>query len=451
MALKFFDELRRKVYITPKSYLDSIKFFTESVEEKRKETRNNLNTLASGLKKLRATEIQVAELKEILIQLQPELQEQNKKAQEALERNKEEAKIAGAEEREVEKETARVEQQGIQIKYVRDDAQQELDKAMPELEAAQEGLKNLKKEDITMLKSYINPPKCVALTMQAVLILLEHTDTTWKEAMRVLSDIKFLEKLKEYNADDIKVSVLKKLGGVIHLKEFDPDDIYDKCRPAKSLACWAIAVSKYSEALKKVIPKKQKLLIYEEKFQVAHQELMKKQKELEKMKAILAQYEAEYAKMMENIAALTDKIEATSKRHQNAEKLIELLADEGIRWNQQMGILTSEEKELVGNVFLSAISICYIGPFNGSYRDALIQEWRNQCTNQNILTSENYSLIHTIGNAVTIKNWNICGLPTDIVSTENGIIATKSMNYQLSHSDFSKTMASDDRSPRTGE
>jgi dynein heavy chain len=33
-AEKFYDELRRKVYITPKSYLDSIKAYRKSLEDK---------------------------------------------------------------------------------------------------------------------------------------------------------------------------------------------------------------------------------------------------------------------------------------------------------------------------------------------------------------------------------------------------------------------------------
>jgi len=49
---EFFDKLRRKVYTTPKSYLDLIHLYTSSLEIKREEQMKNKRRLALGLKKL---------------------------------------------------------------------------------------------------------------------------------------------------------------------------------------------------------------------------------------------------------------------------------------------------------------------------------------------------------------------------------------------------------------
>jgi dynein heavy chain len=48
----FFAQLRRKVYTTPKSYLDLISLYTKVLEEKREIFQTNKNRLAIGLKKL---------------------------------------------------------------------------------------------------------------------------------------------------------------------------------------------------------------------------------------------------------------------------------------------------------------------------------------------------------------------------------------------------------------
>ena len=45
-----------------------------------------------------------------------------------------------------------------------------------------------------------------------------------------------------------------------------------------------------------------------------------------------------------------------------AEKLVVLLADEGVRWEETVGILNNELTQLVGNVFLSA-ACCNTVPF----------------------------------------------------------------------------------------
>ena len=49
---KFWDELRRRVYTTPKSYLDLIKLYINKLAGKRKKDNANRDRLALGLKKL---------------------------------------------------------------------------------------------------------------------------------------------------------------------------------------------------------------------------------------------------------------------------------------------------------------------------------------------------------------------------------------------------------------
>ena len=59
----FWSELRRRVYTTPKSYLDLISLYTSSLEVKRAEYNANRNRLANGLRKLNDTNTNIAELK----------------------------------------------------------------------------------------------------------------------------------------------------------------------------------------------------------------------------------------------------------------------------------------------------------------------------------------------------------------------------------------------------
>ena len=47
----------------------------------------------------------------------------------------------------------------------------------------------------------------------------------------------------------------------------------------------------------------------------------------------------------------------------NAEKLTFLLADEGIRWKEQIEMLAINIQELIGDIFLSTAIISYLGAF----------------------------------------------------------------------------------------
>jgi len=59
----FWGELRRRIYTTPKSYLDLIGLYTNKLEEKRIEYNTNKDRLAIGLKKLSDTKIDIEEFK----------------------------------------------------------------------------------------------------------------------------------------------------------------------------------------------------------------------------------------------------------------------------------------------------------------------------------------------------------------------------------------------------
>ena len=74
---KFFNELKRKVYTTPKSYLDLISVYLNTLEAKRKEYNSNKNRLSSGLTKLNLTNDNIAQLKIELADMQPILEEKN--------------------------------------------------------------------------------------------------------------------------------------------------------------------------------------------------------------------------------------------------------------------------------------------------------------------------------------------------------------------------------------
>ena len=74
---KFYNELRRRVYTTPKSYLDLISVYLNTLEQKRKELNLNRNRLSSGLQKLNDTNDNIAQLKISLAEMQPILEEKN--------------------------------------------------------------------------------------------------------------------------------------------------------------------------------------------------------------------------------------------------------------------------------------------------------------------------------------------------------------------------------------
>lgn len=149
------------------------------------------------------------------------------------------------------------------------------------------------------------------------------------------------------------------------------------------------------------------------------------------MKDKVAILEATCQKMQDEKEALEQDMETSRLRMGRAEKLVVLLADEGVRWKETVEIIVGDIEKLVGNVFLSCACISYFGAFTGQYRQLLVEQWVQGCQDRDIPTSDAFSLIEIMGDPVTIRSWNIASLPNDQVSSENGILCTKAERYAL--------------------
>lgn len=84
---------------------------------------------------------------------------------------------------------------------------------------------------------------------------------------------------------------------------------------------------------------------------------------------------------------LESDMDKCEKRMARAEKLVVLLADEGVRWKDTVQTISIEIEQLVGNVFLSCACISYFGAFTGVYRQQLVALWVKSCLDKGIPTS----------------------------------------------------------------
>lgn len=71
-----------------------------------------------------------------------------------------------------------------------ENAQHDLDEALPALAEATKALESLNKKDMTEIKSYGRPPALVEKVMEAVMIL-RGGEPTWAEAKRQLGKFRF--------------------------------------------------------------------------------------------------------------------------------------------------------------------------------------------------------------------------------------------------------------------
>jgi len=339
-AETFYNHLRRRVYTTPKSYLDLINLYINSLEVKRHEYITNKNRLANGLKKLNDTNSNIAELRIKLTDLKPQLEKKNEELAVALEHVNADKKIANEKERVVSQEAEIVNKQAAEAKEIADDAERDLAAAEPELDAAKKALQNLDKAAIVEIKTFPNPPKAVVIVMEAVMILMSEK-IDWNNVRSVLADSSaFINKLLKYDVSKTPESVLNKVrNNYLKLKDFDPEDIGKKSSAAKCLCIWVISCNKFSVVLKKVEPKKKKYEEVKTILDEAMSSLNEKMSQVNKVKDAVAKLEAECNRMQDEKEQLETDMDKCEKRMGRAEKLVVLLADEGVRWKETVATI----------------------------------------------------------------------------------------------------------------
>ena len=144
-------------------------------------------------------------------------------------------------------------------------------------------------------------------------------------------DMGFIDKLKNFDKNNVPDTVLRKLRLSINKPEFDPFNIGKVSMACKSLCLWARAIDNYSKISRVVEPKKKKVAEMQAKLDVKLKELRIKEEELDKVKQKVTKLEKECNEIVAFKKKLEKDIATTNNRLIAAEKLTELLSDEGVR------------------------------------------------------------------------------------------------------------------------
>uniref|UniRef100_A0A803W4G1 Dynein axonemal heavy chain 1 n=1 Tax=Ficedula albicollis TaxID=59894 RepID=A0A803W4G1_FICAL len=382
----FLAELGRHNYVTPKSYLEFLSIFSSLVGKKQQELKTAKNRMQSGLDKVCSSYPGKLSL---VLQVDTAVAEETRSA--------------------VQAEEAKANEKAQTAQAIADDAQKDLDEALPALHAALASLKNLNRNDVTEVRALQRPPPGVKIVIEAVCImhgkkpkkvagekLGTKVDDYWEPGRALLQDpVQFLNSLYDYDKDNIPESVIKAIQPYIDNEEFQPAAIAKVSKACTSICQWVRAMHKYHFVAKIVEPKRvrnpltQLLLVFR------------------------------------NTVLTTQQLSHV----QLIPQLINSLADEKVRWQDTVESLDDKINNSSGDVLFAAGFVAYLGPFTGNYRVALTTEWMRELAENDIPHSEDASLINTLGDPVEIRSWQIAGLPNDALSVENGVISRFSQRW----------------------
>lgn len=167
------EALRRCYYVTPTSYLELLSTYRNVLVSKRDEVGTLKNRLQVGLDKLISTAVQVESLQGQLTTMEPVLIATQADVEAMILQIGKDKADAAETQKVVAGEEAAALKKAAETKAIADDAQKDLDEALPALDAAVACLKDLKKADIDEVKVMGRPPAGVRLTMEATCVLFD--------------------------------------------------------------------------------------------------------------------------------------------------------------------------------------------------------------------------------------------------------------------------------------
>ncbi|XP_050800280.1 dynein axonemal heavy chain 6 isoform X6 [Gopherus flavomarginatus] len=430
MADRYYAELRRRYYTTPTSYLELINLYLIMLGEKRKQLVSARDRVKNGLSKLLETNLLVDKMKLDLSALEPVLVEKSVDVEALMEKLAVDQENADQVRRVVQEDEAIAKVKAEETQAIADDAQRDLDEALPALEAANKALDSLDKADISEIRVFTKPPDLVMTVMEAISILL-NAKPDWATAKQLLGDSNFLKKLLEYDKENIKPQILLKLQKYINNPDFVPEKVEKVSRACRSMCMWVRAMDLYSRVVKEVEPKRQKLNAAQAELDATMATLRDKQKKLKQVEDQIQALQDQYERSLEDKESLARTMALTQARLTRAGKLTAALGDEQVRWEESIRNFEDEISNIIGNVFIAAACVAYYGAFTALYRQLLIDCWIKKCQNLEIPISPDFSLINILGDPYEIRQWNTDGLPRDYVSTENGILVTRGRRWPL--------------------
>ncbi|XP_069702004.1 dynein beta chain, ciliary-like [Periplaneta americana] len=440
MSHKYYENEKRYNYTTPKTFLEQINLYKKLLSEKTNDLKSRIERLVNGLEKLKTTAAQVDDLKVVLAAQEIELNEKNIAADKLIQ-------VVGIETEKVSKEKAVAAEEEKKVRVIEEDVsikqkvcEEDLRKAEPALIAAQEALNTLNKTNLTELKSFGSPPPAVVNVTAAVLVLFAGKgripkDRSWKACKLMMGKVDaFLESLIHYAKEDIQPEVYKAIQEYIKDPEFSPEKVVSKSFAAAGLCAWVINIIKFYDVYVVVEPKRKALIQANAELNAAQERLKFLNTQIASLEEQLAVLTAEFQEATNAKLKCQAEADATATTIDLANRLVNGLASENVRWRESVANFKNQLVTLPGDILMVTAFISYVGCFTRPYRvDLLKKHWEPflKTLNPAIPVTPDVDPMNLLTDDAQIAQWNNEGLPNDRMSSENATVLTNSERWPL--------------------
>ena len=245
-------------HITPTSFLDLLKTFTEVLQNATDELTKGKQRYFDGLEMLLSTQQSVTTMQETLERNKPMIVEAQRRTGELLEKIDIETAAADKERAAVAVEEAQANRIAEGARAVKLDCEANLNAAMPALNASLEAVSSIDKRELVELKTMQNPNEKIRKTMEAVCVLLDVKPNIIKDPnstkktidywtptrTRVMADVEEFKKLLiNYDKENMDPDIFEnRIKPYISDRNFKPEVVKQYSKALEGVCRWVIAM-----------------------------------------------------------------------------------------------------------------------------------------------------------------------------------------------------------------
>ncbi|KAF9287595.1 hypothetical protein BGZ68_001583 [Mortierella alpina] len=420
-------------YVTPRHYLDFIRHYVRLYNDKREDLEEQQRHLNVGLDKLKDTVVKVEELRKSLAIKKNELEVKNRQANEKLQKM-----VADQQEAEKKKATsieiqAALEAQNREIAERTAVVMADLANAEPAVREAQKAVTDIKRAQLTEVRTMANPPEAVKMTMESVCTLLGNRLDSWKTVQTIIRREDFISSIVNFDTDRNLTPSMRERMKVEFLNNpnYNFETVNHASKACGPLVKWVIAQVRYSEILDRIGPLRQEVQELESSAQMTELKASSIEKMITELENSIATYKEEYAVLIAEVGSIKSEMERVKFKVDRSVTLLESLSSEKIRWEAGSHSFDTQMATTVGDVLLSSAFLAYGGYFDQQYRELLFHKWADHLTKANIQFKADISLAEYLSTADDRLSWTEHALPADDLCVENAIILKRFNRYPL--------------------
>ena len=445
---EYFDKYRRRVYVTPKSYLSFIAGYKALYTKKLGEVQALSDKISNGLAKLLQAKTDVGQMKVELAHKNLELAEAQRVSANLLKEISASTAVAEKEKAKVAVIVAEVTAKATEIARVKEDAENDLAAAKPALDAAVDALNSVTAKDIGALKALKNPPDVIKRIFDTVLVLrqwagldkVSYQDVkgamvvkgSWDTSVRMMSESAFLQSLVEFPKELITDETCELLEPYFSAPDYNFASAQKASGNVAGLCNWCKAMYTYHYIAKAVEPKIVRMHEAEAELKLAMREKDGAESKMAEVQAELDRMQAEFDSAMGEKARLEEDAANTRKRMDAANALIAALAGEEARWTAQSAEFAGQIQRLIGDCAMAASFVSYLGPFNKEFRELLLsRDFYGDLEARGVPVTKGLEVSHFLVEESERGEWTLQGLPTDELSVQNGLMVARATRYPV--------------------